>query len=110
MANQDLWRPLIDHVLERDNVTWQWVKGHSGDEWNDVADRLAVEAAATQQGRSGDRPPEVLGVADAVGPGVVGAAGDRGAVGTRREGPGGEPTDGSPGGGVRPPAPGAGGL
>jgi len=67
VANQDLWRPLIDHVLERDDVTWRWVKGHSGDEWNDVADRLAVEAAATQQGRSGDRPPEVLGVADTVG-------------------------------------------
>lgn len=67
VANQDLWRPLIDHVLERGDVTWQWVKGHSGDEWNDVADRLAVEAAMRQEGRSGDRPPEVLGVADAVG-------------------------------------------
>ena len=67
VANQDLWRPLIDHVLDRGNVTWQWVKGHSGDEWNDVADRLAVEAATTQAGRSGDRPPEVLGVADPVG-------------------------------------------
>jgi ribonuclease HI/uncharacterized phage-like protein YoqJ len=70
VANQDLWRPLIDHVLDRDNVTWRWVKGHSGDEWNDVADRLAVEAATSQQGRSGDRPPEVLGVADAVGLGA----------------------------------------
>jgi ribonuclease HI/uncharacterized phage-like protein YoqJ len=67
VANQDLWRPLIDHVLERGDVTWQWVKGHSGDEWNDVADRLAVEAAVQQQGRSGDRPPEILGPADAVG-------------------------------------------
>ena len=67
VANQDLWRPLIDHVLERGDVTWQWVKGHSGDEWNDVADRLAVEAAMRQEGRTGDRPPEVLGVADAVG-------------------------------------------
>ena len=67
VANQDLWRPLIDHVLERGDVTWQWVKGHSGDEWNDVVDRLAVEAAVQQKGRSGDRPPEVLGPADAVG-------------------------------------------
>ena len=67
VANQDLWRPLIDHVLERGNVTWTWVKGHSGDEWNDVADRLAVEAATTQVGRSGDRPPDFLGPADAVG-------------------------------------------
>ncbi len=64
VANQDLWRPLIDHVLERGDVTWQWVKGHSGDEWNDVVDRLAVEAALTQEGRSGDRPPTNLGPAD----------------------------------------------
>ena len=67
MANQDLWAPLIDHVLERGDVTWTWVKGHSGDEWNDVVDRLAVEAATTQVGRSGDRPPDFLGPADAVG-------------------------------------------
>lgn len=67
VANQDLWRPLIDHVLARGDVTWQWVKGHSGDRWNDVADRLAVEAATTQQGRQGDRPPDALGAADAVG-------------------------------------------
>jgi ribonuclease HI/uncharacterized phage-like protein YoqJ len=74
VANQDLWRPLIDHVLERGNVTWTWVKGHSGDEWNDVADRLAVEAATTQVGRSGDRPPDVLGPADAVGMAAPSAA------------------------------------
>jgi ribonuclease HI/uncharacterized phage-like protein YoqJ len=64
VANQDLWRPLIDHVLERGDVEWRWVKGHSGDEWNDVVDRLAVEAATTQQGRSGDSPPDALGPAD----------------------------------------------
>jgi ribonuclease HI/uncharacterized phage-like protein YoqJ len=67
VANQDLWRPLIEHVLERGDVTWKWVKGHSGDQWNDVVDRLAVEAAMTQQGRSGDRPPDTLGPADLVG-------------------------------------------
>jgi len=66
VANQDLWRPLIDHVLARGDVSWQWVKGHSGDRWNDVADRLAVEAATTQVGRRGDGPPEALGAADTV--------------------------------------------
>ena len=65
VANQDLWRPLIDHVLERGDVEWRWVKGHSGDQWNDVVDRLAVEACATQRGRTGDRPPDLLGPADA---------------------------------------------
>ena len=47
VANQDLWKPLIQAVKGRD-VAFHWVKGHSGDEWNDIADELAVEAA---QGR-----------------------------------------------------------
>lgn len=47
VANQDLWKPLIAAVKGRD-VSFHWVKGHSGDEWNDIADELAVEAA---QGR-----------------------------------------------------------
>ncbi|MGZ4708757.1 MAG: ribonuclease H family protein, partial [Acidimicrobiales bacterium] len=36
VANRDLWEPLIDLVRERGDVTFQWVKGHSGDEMNDV--------------------------------------------------------------------------
>ena len=45
VANQDLWKPLIALYKERD-VTFRWVKGHAGNEWNDKADELAVEAAA----------------------------------------------------------------
>lgn len=76
VANQDLWRPLIEHVLDRGDVTWRWVKGHSGDHWNDVVDRLAVEAASTQRGRTGDGEPEALGPADLPTP-VKAAAGNR---------------------------------
>jgi uncharacterized phage-like protein YoqJ len=45
---------------------------HSGDAMNDLVDRLAVEAALKQVGRSGDAPPDEssLGAADAVGPGA----------------------------------------
>lgn len=65
VANQDLWKPLIERYLpRRDEITFAWVKGHSGDAMNDVVDRLAVEAARTQQGRSGDAPPTDLGDAD----------------------------------------------
>jgi ribonuclease HI len=65
VANRDLWEPLIDLVEERADVTFRWVKGHSGDEMNDLVDRLAVDAAATQRGRSGTGRPADLGPADA---------------------------------------------
>ena len=65
IANQDLWQPLIELYKERRNITFRWVKGHSGDEMNDIVDRLAVEAATTQHGRTGTGRPADLGPADA---------------------------------------------
>ena len=53
MANRDLWEPLIEAVRSRGDVSFRWVKGHSGDRWNDEADRLAVQAAERQESRSG---------------------------------------------------------
>ena len=47
VANTDLWQPLIDLVrddLPAGRVSFRWVKGHSGDPMNDIADRLAVAA------------------------------------------------------------------
>ncbi len=46
VSNRDLWEPLIALVRARGDVTFRWVKGHSGDPMNDLVDRLAVEAAA----------------------------------------------------------------
>lgn len=49
VANRDLWEPLIGLYLARtaagDEITFVWVKGHAGHEWNERADALAVEAA-----------------------------------------------------------------
>jgi ribonuclease HI/uncharacterized phage-like protein YoqJ len=68
VANRDLWEPLIELVNARaggpDRVTFRWVKGHSEDPMNDLVDALAVEAATTGKGRSGDSPPEVVGPPD----------------------------------------------
>ena len=65
VANRDLWEPLIELYREReDELSFRWVKGHAGDEWNDVADRLAVEASETQRSRSGSGRPDELGPAD----------------------------------------------
>lgn len=68
VANRDLWEPFIDLVLARGDVAFRWVKGHSDDPMNDLVDRLAVEAATTQEGRTGVGEPEDLGPADVVAP------------------------------------------
>ena len=49
VANQDLWRPLVDEVVDhrRGEIKLSWVKGHSGDPMNELVDQLAVEAART---------------------------------------------------------------
>lgn len=56
VANRDLWEPLIEICRARP-ITFRWVKGHAGNEWNDLADRLAVAASATQQGVQGEGTP-----------------------------------------------------
>jgi ribonuclease HI len=40
VKNEDLWRRL-DNVIQRHDIEWVWVKGHSGDKDNDRADALA---------------------------------------------------------------------
>ena len=49
----------MTEVQRRGDVVFRWVKGHSDDPMNDLVDRLAVEAATTQRGRSGDEPPSL---------------------------------------------------
>lgn len=40
VKNEDLWRAL-DEQNQRHQVSWRWVKGHSGHSENELADRLA---------------------------------------------------------------------
>lgn len=42
--NLDLWFDLIE-LLETHKVSFQWVKGHNNNEFNNLADKLAVHAA-----------------------------------------------------------------
>ncbi|HVL80785.1 MAG TPA: ribonuclease H [Actinomycetota bacterium] len=66
VANQDLWAPLLELYLSRPGeISFSWVKGHSDDLVNDLVDRLAVEAARTQEGRTGTGTPAELGPPDA---------------------------------------------
>jgi len=52
VANRDLWEQLFALALDIDReITFSWVKGHSGDAMNDFVDTLATEAADVQHGR-----------------------------------------------------------
>ena len=52
VANRDLWEELLALVLhEQREVTFSWVKGHSGDPMNDFVDVLATRAADQQRGQ-----------------------------------------------------------
>lgn len=52
VKNQDLWMRL-DEQLQRHRVRFKWVKGHSGDHYNDLADALATDAAYRLQDAAG---------------------------------------------------------
>ena len=43
VANQALWKQLYT-VADRRKVTTRWVRGHSGDKYNEQADALATSA------------------------------------------------------------------
>ncbi len=44
VKNADLWQQL-DEQVQRHNVQWHWVKGHSGHPENELADQLANRGA-----------------------------------------------------------------
>lgn len=43
VKNSELWQEL-DIEVSKHSIEWRWVKGHSGDKYNDIADELAREA------------------------------------------------------------------
>jgi ribonuclease HI len=44
IKNSELWREL-DAEVEKHKIIWKWVKGHSGNHFNEIVDQLAREAA-----------------------------------------------------------------
>ena len=40
VENKDLWE-LLDKLVAKHSVNWEWVKGHSGELGNEIADELA---------------------------------------------------------------------
>lgn len=43
VKNVELWKRL-DELNKKYHISWHWVKGHSGDEGNELADSLANQA------------------------------------------------------------------
>ena len=43
VKNVDLWKKLRD-LTKSKQIEWRWIKGHSGNPMNDLADKLAKEA------------------------------------------------------------------
>ena len=44
VKNADLWQQLLE-VTQKHQISWHWVKGHSGDVHNERVDQAAREAA-----------------------------------------------------------------
>ena len=49
VKNVDLWQQL-DQQVARHHIEWEWVKGHSGVDGNEIADQLANEAIDRHSG------------------------------------------------------------
>ena len=63
VANRDLWEPLVELYLPRkDEIDFVWVKGHAGDEMNELVDGMAVaESVAQQEALAGSKGPGAAG-------------------------------------------------
>ena len=48
VKNQDLWQRL-HAATQRHDITWQWVRGHAGNQYNEHVDRLAAQGRKRQR-------------------------------------------------------------
>jgi ribonuclease HI len=53
-ANHDLWKRLRIQI-EKHKVVFEWCKGHAGNTYNELADKLAYSAALTQNNSQIDK-------------------------------------------------------
>ena len=64
VKNADLWQALAE-LIAKHQVSWHWVRGHSGHDLNERADELAREGMAPylkkRKGSTGAPPPDEPG-------------------------------------------------
>ena len=46
VKNIDLWKELLD-LTSNHQISWHWVRGHSGDKYNEIVDKLARNAISS---------------------------------------------------------------
>jgi ribonuclease HI len=46
VKNQDLWKEL-DALAGDLAISWKWIRGHAGNQWNERCDRMTQEAIAS---------------------------------------------------------------
>lgn len=46
VKNRDLWERINELAAQFASIKWQWVRGHNGEPFNEIADQMAEEAAA----------------------------------------------------------------
>jgi ribonuclease HI len=61
VKNADLWKWLVEMSLVHD-ITWEWVRGHAGNRYNERADWLATQAIRSQA--AGEPVPELTAEAE----------------------------------------------
>lgn len=60
IPNKDLWVRLIQANNRHSNVTFQWIKAHVGNKWNERADALATREVKAR--RASKRSGKIVGV------------------------------------------------
>lgn len=60
VLNQDLWQQL-DTLTQNRTIDWQWVKGHNGDDGNEMADTLANLGVTSTGDEWQNAAPSVVG-------------------------------------------------
>jgi single-stranded-DNA-specific exonuclease len=67
VKNKDLWLDLLHAIQELQHIgiqtQWQWVKGHSGDTWNDFCDVEAVKMS-NQNNQNNQKPVQTINFID----------------------------------------------
>ena len=56
VKNRELWEELILLVQRSTALSWVWVKGHSGEYWNELCDQMANDEADRAATEGGPQP------------------------------------------------------